>query len=325
MEIGEHSVDEASPTASIVFAASAASAPEHPPLPTGATQQGRASAPVQQPPQRPTGRPTMPPSSRAPANSSRVIEEHLRKRRRRAFLAHTFLFLLDALMINVAFLTAYYIRFVLLHGVQFTTIYIDAPLSSFARLEAVVTAGVLLLFVVRGLYGLRVTGTWFKQFWLVSSAVTAGFAIFAAYDYVLRETDVTLGGSRFLVGLSWLLIIMLVSLARLLVASVVSLLYRHGRLLTGVLVVGSGRIGKLMMQQIAANPNLGYRVEGFIHDMDGPLTDFGRFRALGTMDDLARVIGEYNISEVIIALPSHQRQHILRTAQICEEAGADFK
>ncbi len=259
-----------------------------------------------------------------PAPSS-AIEARLRQRRRRSFFAHALLFLQDAIMINVAFVTAYYIRFVLLHGVQFTTVFIGAPLASFARLEAIVTVGTLLLFALRGLYRLRVTGTWFKQCWLVASAVTTGFAIFAAYDYVVRETNITLGGSRSLAGLSWLLIIIAVSLARLLSASLVSLLYRHGHFLTSVLVVGSGRIGKLMMQQIAANPNLGYRVEGFIHDMEGPPTDFGRFRALGVMSDLARVIGTYNISEVIIALPSHQRQQIVRTAEICEAAGADFK
>ncbi|HLJ81092.1 MAG TPA: sugar transferase, partial [Ktedonobacterales bacterium] len=83
--------------------------------------------------------------------------------------------------------------------------------------------------------------------------------------------------------------------------------------------------GKLMMQQITASPYLGYHVVGFIHDLDGPPSDFGRFKVLGTMRDLDAVIRGQRISEVIIALPSHQHQQILRAVQTCERAGADFK
>ncbi len=253
------------------------------------------------------------------------VDQQLRRRRARSFTARTLLFLIDAAMINVAFYAAYYIRFVVLHGVQFTTAFINEPFSSFTELEIVVTLGLLALFYARGLYRLRSTGTWFKQFWIISSAATAGFAIFAAYDYVLRQTDISLSGSRSLVGLAWLLIIIVVSFVRLLTSGFVTWLYRHGHFLTGVLVIGSGRLGKLMMQQIAATPNLGYRVLGFISDSDDPPADFGRFKALGGMDDIDQVIRQQRITEAIIALPSHQHQQILRTVKICERAGADFK
>jgi len=80
-----------------------------------------------------------------------------------------------------------------------------------------------------------------------------------------------------------------------------------------------------MMQQIAASPHLGYRVVGFIHDMDGPPVDFGRFTVLGTMDELDSVLRSNHVGEVIIALPSHQHTQIWRTVRVCERAGADFK
>src|SRR5215467_10704059 len=80
-----------------------------------------------------------------------------------------------------------------------------------------------------------------------------------------------------------------------------------------------------MMQQIAASPALGYRVVGFVHDQDGPPSDFGRFKVLGTLSQLDSVIRGENIAEVVIALPSHQHQQILRTVRLCERAGADFK
>ena len=124
---------------------------------------------------------------------------------------------------------------------------------------------------------------------------------------------------------TWVTIIISVSLMRLMVSGVLGGLYRRGIGLTNLIVVGSGRLGKLMMQQVAASPYLGYCVVGFIHDLDGPPTDFGRFKALGTMSDLDAVIRRNRVTEVIIALPSHQHKQILRTVTICERAGANFK
>jgi exopolysaccharide biosynthesis polyprenyl glycosylphosphotransferase len=134
-----------------------------------------------------------------------------------------------------------------------------------------------------------------------------------------------LSQNRAIVAFTWVTIIITVSLMRLLVSIVLGWLYKRGVGLTNIIVVGSGRLGKLMMQQVAASPYLGYRVVGFIHDLDGPPADFGRFKVLGTMSDLDRVIRGNRITEVIIALPSHQHQQILRTVRICERAGADFK
>jgi exopolysaccharide biosynthesis polyprenyl glycosylphosphotransferase len=59
--------------------------------------------------------------------------------------------------------------------------------------------------------------------------------------------------------------------------------------------------------------------------MDGPPADFGRFKALGVMSELDQVIRGNRVTEVIIALPSHQHKQILRTVTICERAGANFK
>jgi exopolysaccharide biosynthesis polyprenyl glycosylphosphotransferase len=80
-----------------------------------------------------------------------------------------------------------------------------------------------------------------------------------------------------------------------------------------------------MMQQIAATPNLGYRVVGFIHDQEGPSGDFGRFKALGELGDLEHVLRQERIGEVIVALPSQQHEQILRAVASCEQAGAAFK
>jgi exopolysaccharide biosynthesis polyprenyl glycosylphosphotransferase len=254
------------------------------------------------------------------------VEERLRKRSLRAFALRVSLLLLDAFMINVAFVAAYYVRYVVFKDISFTTPFVQQPLSSFRIPQTIITLGMLSVFSLKGLYRLRPAGNWFKQFWIIGSATTTAFAIFSAYDYLVKGTDVALDNrNRSVVIFAWIGIIIVVSLARLLLEAVLTYLHRHGIGLTNLLVVGSGRLGKLMMQQIAASPALGYRVVGFVHDQDGPPSDFGRFKVLGTMSQLDGVIRGENIAEVVIALPSHQHQQILRTVRLCERAGADFK
>lgn len=269
--------------------------------------------------------PSWPAAQARPVMPVYSVEERLLKRRLRVFAGRLALCALDAIMLNVAFIVAYTLRYSVLKGVTITTQFVAQPFSDFAALEATVTVGMLATFWLKKLYTLRATGTWFKQFWTIASATTIAFAVFSAYDYIFRNSDFFVSQTRALVTFTWVAIIIVVSLARLLVSFGLSALYKRGVGLANVLIVGSGRLGKLMMQQIAASPYLGYRVVGFIHDLDGPPIDFGRFSVLGTMTDVDTVIRGYRISEVIIALPSHQHQQILNTVRVCERAGADFK
>lgn len=229
-------------------------------------------------------------------------------------------------MINLAFIIAYNVRYGLLSGVRFTTVYVSEPFTSFRTLEGIVTLGILAFLWLRGLYRLRVAGTWFRQFWLILGASTAAFAVYSAYDYLTRKTDAAVDSrSRSLLVIAWIAIIVLVSLGRLAAAMGMSVLYRRGIGLTNLLVVGSGRLGKLMLQQLAASPHLGYRVMGFLHDQEGPPTDFGRFHVLGTVDDLDGVLARHHIGEVMIALPSSRQGQIMRTMRHCERAGVTFR
>ncbi len=253
------------------------------------------------------------------------VDERLRRRDTRLLIGRTVLFVLDAAMLNVAFFAAYYLRFVVLRGVQFSSPFFLEPVNQFQQLQIGTTAGLLLIFAVKGLYRLRPTGTWFRQFWIVTSSTTIAFAAFSAYTYIFSNTDLFVSSQRALVAFVWIAVIVFVSFARLLVSGILASLYRRGIGLSNLLVVGSGRLGKLMMQQIAASPYLGFRVVGFIHDQENDTADFGRFKALGAMGDLDGVIRDNRIGEVIIALPSHQHQQILRTVRIAERAGANFR
>lgn len=253
------------------------------------------------------------------------VESRLRRRHARVFAGRVALFVIDAIVIALSYYAAYYTRYVVLHGVSLTSVFINQPFSNFQTLGALATMALLAMFWLRGLYRQRTAGAWFRQFWIIISSTTMVFAVFSAYEYVFQRTDIFVRDSRSLVTLTWLTVIVGMGLMRLVISSCLSLLYQRGIFLTPLIVVGSSRLGKLMMQQIAATPSLGYRVVGYIHDQDDEPQDFGRFPVLGVLSDLDNVIRSQRIEQVIIALPSHKRKLILAAVNTCERAGADFR
>jgi exopolysaccharide biosynthesis polyprenyl glycosylphosphotransferase len=101
------------------------------------------------------------------------------------------------------------------------------------------------------------------------------------------------------------------------------LLHQRGVAVSRTLVVGDSTVGRMIMQALAARPHLGYEVAGFLAT-DGD-SDFGRFRRLGTPDEIERVIGEHAIRHVVIALPSASHQAIMRIVDHCRRDGVQFR
>ena len=247
---------------------------------------------------------------------------------------------LDAILIGLSFWLAYYFRFRVLSGNSFLTELLiklrinlgeagnlslrnNYPFSSFRFLGVSVVIGLLLIFALRGLYSIRLTGNWFRQVWTIVSSTTLGMAFLITYYFVFQPPS----NSRLLVPFVWATAIVVLCLERLIVSTVMGMLYRRGFGETRLLVVGSGRLGKLIMQHIVATPSLGYAIVGFLHDMneEGEPGDFGRFKMLGTLEDLSMVIRSMQIDEVIIALPSNLHEASIRSVRLCERLGTSFK
>jgi exopolysaccharide biosynthesis polyprenyl glycosylphosphotransferase len=157
--------------------------------------------------------------------------------------------------------------------------------------------------------------------WKIATSLTIGLSVLVPYYFVFQPPS----NSRLLVPFVWFCSIVMLSLGRMVLSALVGMLHRLGLGETRVLVVGSGRLGKMIMQHIVATPQLGYSIVGFLHDMHEPPGDFGRFTMLGSLEDLALVIRSMQVDEVIIALPSELHQQTIRSVRLCERLGASFK
>jgi len=85
------------------------------------------------------------------------------------------------------------------------------------------------------------------------------------------------------------------------------------------MIIGAGEVGRTVMRTLVAHPELGYQIVGFADDdPQKGQTDIGRFRALGSTDNLADLIEREGIDSVIITLPWMYHRKILCIVRECE-------
>jgi len=275
---------------------------------------------------------------------TKVITKRRSSRQQWRIVECVVMILLDALLLHIACQFAWLLRFNIMEQGQVVRWLYQQLLnqraprhpsipeySNFITIEIGIIVGMTLIFAFRHLYNIRLTGNWFRQAWTIVSSVTMGTAFLITYYFFFQNqsqpglADPILPNSRLLIPFIWFSCIIVLCLGRLIVSGIIGILYRLGLGETRVLVVGSGRLGKMVMQSLAASPNLGYSVVGFLHDMQEPPSDFGRFKMLGTIDDMRMVILSMQVDEVIIALPNNMNKQAIRSVKLCEHLGSSFK
>jgi FlaA1/EpsC-like NDP-sugar epimerase len=86
------------------------------------------------------------------------------------------------------------------------------------------------------------------------------------------------------------------------------------------LFVGAGRIGAAAVKEVAGRADAEISVRGFVdddrHKKGGSVNGI---KVLGTTDDLARLVDELNVEQVVIAIDHAQGKEIRRILDICRE------
>jgi exopolysaccharide biosynthesis polyprenyl glycosylphosphotransferase len=97
---------------------------------------------------------------------------------------------------------------------------------------------------------------------------------------------------------------------------------RHGESLRPTLIVGAGRIGRLMAKRLQSQPELGLKPIGFLdRDPMAAADDEVRIPVLGASWDLERVVADHDVQQVIVTFSTAPHEVLLRLVQRCEELG----
>ncbi len=222
--------------------------------------------------------------------------------------------LLDVVIVIVAFLAGYWVRYDLR---WFLDVAYDAPLSAYLPFLILYVVLTPLFFVVDGVYRTW-PRSWMDQVYRITNATAKVTVLMLAVTFVFRPRYY----SRVMLIEVGLLTIGLLALARGVEGLVIAYLRRRGVGIKRVVIVGAGEIGRTVMRTIVARPDLGYRVVGFVDDNpEKGYTDIGRFKALGPLDNLPAILDEERPDEVIITLPWMYHRKIMGIVRECERRG----
>ncbi len=227
------------------------------------------------------------------------------------------LVLTDAVLVFVGFALAYWLRY----NVQWIQPVDEenyVEFSAYYGSAALLTLALLLAYKIEGLYDLRRGASWLDAVYIIFSGTVVGTAALIVWYFSSRPLAV----SRLMLLYAAVIIVALLSISRLVESSLRYALHRRGIATDRLLIVGAGEIGRAIMRNVVAQPELGYQIVGYLDDdLTKQGAAIGRFPALGGVDKTACVIREQRVDDVIVALPLYARERIGQVLRACEALG----
>ena len=171
---------------------------------------------------------------------------------------------------------------------------------------------------VRGMYRPRLRADILDDLrGVVTSTALAAMAVLTLRELLTEPTDLSAESLR-----PWAFATVYLAAGRIALHWSRAHARRHGESLRPTLIVGAGRIGRLMAKRLQSQPELGLRPIGFLdHDPMAAADGEVRLPVLGASWDLERVVAEHEVQQVIVTFSTAPHDVLLRLVQRCEELG----
>lgn len=207
------------------------------------------------------------------------------------------LILMDVLMVNIAFVLAYVLRF---NIPLFTFFNQTVDISPDYYQNFVVGSSLLwlVIFSLNGLYFKQnlLGGT--REYSLVFRSSTVCLMIIVMVGFL--QDDLLIARGWLL--MAWVFTFVLVAFGRFLLRRVVYFLRRQGFFLTPAVIVGANQEGRWLAEQLQKWETSGLHIVGFVDKKVAVTTPlYNNLVNLGTVDQLGEIIEQFQIGEVILA------------------------
>jgi exopolysaccharide biosynthesis polyprenyl glycosylphosphotransferase len=260
-----------------------------------------------------------------------AYEERVRRARRLRFALFAGRAFADGVLLIVAFIVAYWLRYGLELGRDVIAPESFKPISDFYPYIISYAVLTLLAYQMRGLYSVPRAATWLDHMRLIVSGTLLGVSALTLGALLLNPVL----PSRLVFIFLGACTIVLFGLERFGYRKLRMWFWRRGVNIRKALVVGSSVAGQRIMKDIVERPDLGYKLAGYVSDSaDGPGTPSwtvpirtrnGGLHRLGSIKDVGRILSGQHLHEVIVALPATHHAQILNIIDSCREFGVDFK
>lgn len=232
------------------------------------------------------------------------------------------LVILDALMIVLAFLSAYWLRMHIDWPEELVNVY---PLSSYLGLLTLQVMAIIFLLLILRQYYITRTFSRVDQFYNVVAAVTVGTLIaIALATLIFKDQDAIVNYPRAMLVYAWFLAIVFITTGRLIHQFIRQHLGSRYLARDRLVVVGTGDTARIITQRVLWSPELGYDLIGVV-DGDSKQDVFWGVPILGRQEDLPEIIEHYAIDEVIVAIPEKGHRESMRVMSYCEHGRVSVK
>lgn len=160
----------------------------------------------------------------------------------------------------------------------------------------------------------------------VISAVTIGtVVVFGLQDLLFRDSAYEVDYPRSLFFYAWLFSVVLVFAAREMHRMVLWWMRRRGFARDNLLIVGTERIARELIQTFRSQPELGYDIVGVVGKDWRSKKHVSGAPFIGLYNDLPEIIDKYQIEQVIIAVSDARRNEIADLVTLCQRGRVDIK
>jgi exopolysaccharide biosynthesis polyprenyl glycosylphosphotransferase len=218
---------------------------------------------------------------------------------------------IDIILIAICIYIPYILRYNTLSIVDFLNLPIiwqnlNLPnLPTYSLIFLFWTILILLLLNNYRLFGTDRELTIPKETWLVFKALFLASLPTVAAIFFIKFTVF----SRLIFGVSAVSIFFVLALWRAIKRIIIRKLILGGYNNLNVLIIGAGRIGRSLVEEIERHPYLGLRVVGYLDDFKENLDSKNKYEILGKLSDFEKIAHKRFIDEIFITIPS-QRQKI---------------
>jgi len=239
------------------------------------------------------------------------------KKHGQLFLSSLFIF--DSLAILFSWLLAYIIRF----KIELIPVTMGTPPME-DYYDALIPIWIVFLINIKvcGLYQPLRGRSGFTEFFAIVKVTSISVLILTAVTFFYREFSY----SRVVVVYFWLLVTFWMTLSHWSVRRLLVLARGQGWNLQKVLIVGAGELGQAVAEKLDLHPEIGFAVVGYLtHDPVKVGRSLQGHEVLGQYSDVSRVIRDYDVGQLFVALPLKAHDRLEQVLEYLGEETVDVK
>lgn len=224
--------------------------------------------------------------------------------------------LMDALVIVVAYILAWIIRF------EFGRVTGGVlPKENYFAALLVLVPGYLFLYSAFHLYTPKRTTRTRIEIFTLFKANSVGLFVYLAALYLMHQEDY----SRSMIAIFYVLNLAFASGYRVILRDLLRHFRKKGYNLKHVLLVGYSRAAEQYIERIMQNPAWGYHIMGVLDDHVGEGVTFKGIEVIGEVDQIYKLLPENNLDEIAITLSLNDYDRLEEIVSFCEKSGVHTK